>query len=149
MRRVITLILIAFAISSCSQKAKVRRAEKKVVKLTKKYPELLQKDTLKIVDTVVIKSITHDTVAKIVYHDSVTVVDNERVYLKYFYDTVRKEIYHEVECKSDTVIREHEVVYDKVVVREKPNYWILFLVVVVCLIVYRLVNTIKSLDNKS
>lgn len=149
MRRIITLILIAFALTSCSHKAKVRRAEKKVVKLTKKYPELLQKDTVKIIDTVVVESVTHDTVTKMVYHDSVTVVDNERVYLKYFYDTVRKEIYHEVECKADTVIREHEVVHDKVVVREKPNYWILFLVVVVCFIVYRLINTVKSLDNKS
>ena len=137
MRRVVTLILIAFVLTSCSYDAKIRRAEKKVVKLSKKYPELVQKDTVTIIDTVVIESVTHDTVTSIVYHDSVTVVDNEKVYLKYFYDTLRREIYHEVECKGDTIIREHEVVTNKVVVKDRFKWWKLFLGIIILLSAYR------------
>ena len=42
----------------------------------------------------------HDTITKIVKHDSTIVVDNERVYLKYFYDTITNNIIHEYECKE-------------------------------------------------
>jgi hypothetical protein len=52
------------------------------------------------------------------------VVNNEKVYLKYFYDTLTKEIYHEVTCYGDTVyfIKEVQVLVDKVIV-EELTWW--------------------------
>lgn len=89
-------------------------------------PDRFTADTILVHDTIVIKSVTHDTIREIVYHDTVTVVNNDRVSLKYFYDTTRLEIWHEVECRGDTVYYEKELVVPQII--EKPvktNYWIL------------------------
>ena len=52
-------------------------------------------------------------------------------YLKYFYDTLRQEIYHEVECKGDTIIREVLVPVDKIKVIEKDNRFNIILIVLI------------------
>ena len=96
--------------------------QKRLNRLIDKHPELLQKDTLNLVlhDTIVIESISHDTTTQIFYHDTTTVINNERIILKYFHDSLTKEIHHYVECKADTVtiIKEVAVPFEKVVVVE-------------------------------
>jgi hypothetical protein len=82
---------------------------------------LVIKDTIKVIDTVVIESYRIDTLNTFTRHDSVVVFNTDKVYLKYFYDTLRQEIYHEVICRGDTLIREVLVPVDKVKVIEKDN----------------------------
>lgn len=131
------LLLIAtcalFALTtSCSPQKKLNR-------LVKKHPELVRQDTIKIVDTIYIQQVNIDTVTKIIEHDSVVVINNDKVLLKYFYDTLRQEIYHDVTCKEDTVIYEREIVHDTIEV--KPNYttfwWVLILSILVAFLFWK------------
>ena len=96
--------------------------QKKLNRLISKHPELLQQDTLNLVihDTVVIESVSHDTTTQFVYHDSTIIVNNEKVFAKYFYDTITREFHHYVECKGDTVtiVIEKAVPVDRVVIKE-------------------------------
>ncbi len=83
-----------------------------------KHPELIQKDTITIIDTVIVPEYTHDTTTLIRFHDSVTVINNERIRIKYFYDTLKETIHHQYTCFGDTVIKETIVPYETVVVQE-------------------------------
>jgi len=116
--------LILFSISliflySCSPQKKLNR-------LIKKHPELLEisYDTIRVRDTIYIETSRNDTTTLIQKHDSTIVINNEKIYLKYFYDTLTREIYHEVECKGDTVYYYKEIPYkvEKVVFKEL-SWW--------------------------
>jgi len=87
-------------------------------KLIKKFPHLVQLDTIRIVDTVIVPTIEHDTttIFKVSTHD--TVINSEKVFLKYFYDTLTREIHHEYTCLGDTIIQEKIVPYEKIVIQE-------------------------------
>ena len=102
------LIIILIVLSSCTPQKRLNR-------LVKKNPELIRVDTLRIIDTVIIDSYHFDTTTKFIEHKTVEVINNERVKLQYRYDTITKEIWHEVECKGDTIIRTHEVTHPTIV----------------------------------
>lgn len=91
-------------------------------RLITKHPELLQLDTIVIRDTIIIEDYVHDTTTVIRYHDSTTVIDNSKVILKYFYDTLTREIHHEYTCLGDTIIQEKIVQVEKVVYKEL-SWW--------------------------
>lgn len=86
--------------------------------MLKKNPQLIELDTIRVIDTVIIDNYTYDTITNIHLHDSTTVINNEKVILKYFYDTLTREIWHEVECLGDTVIKETVVQVEKVVYKQ-------------------------------
>jgi len=113
--RSLSFILILIFIIACSPQKKLNR-------LIKKHPELLTQDTLNLVihDTIYVENVYYDTVTQLSYHDSTIVVNNEKVYLKYFYDTLTREIFHEVTCYGDTVYytKEIPVIVDKIVIKE-------------------------------
>ena len=121
------LLLILIFLTSCnpqnSLNRKVRRAENYAYK-----HGLVIKDTIKVVDTVVINNYRIDTLNTFTRHDSTVVFNTDKVYLKYFYDTLRQEIYHEVECRGDTIIREILVPVDKWQVIEKDNRFNIILI---------------------
>jgi hypothetical protein len=96
--------------------------QKRLNKLIKKHPTLVQLDTIVIRDTIVIEDYSHDTTTIFQFHDSTTVVNNEKVILKYFYDTLTREIHHEYICLGDTVIQEKIVQVEKVVYKEL-SWW--------------------------
>ena len=121
------LILCIFLIS-CNPQNRLNRKVKRAENYAYKHG-LVIKDTIKVVDTVIVDNYIHDTTATIIKHDSTIVVNNEKVFLRYFYDTLRQEIYHEVECKGDTIIREVLVPVDKVKVIEKDNRYMIILIV--------------------
>ena len=79
-------------------------------------------DTVVVRDTVVIESYVYDTTTIIKLHDTTTVFNNERVVLKYFYDTLREIIHHDVECLGDTVYIETLVPIEKAVYKEL-SWW--------------------------
>ena len=122
------LLLIVIFLVSCNPQKRLNRKVKRAENYAYKHG-LVIKDTIKVVDTVIVDNYIHDTTATFYTSDSITVIDNSRVLLKYFYDTLRQEIYHEVECKGDTIIREVLVPVDKIKVIEKDNRYMIILIV--------------------
>lgn len=124
-----TYISIIALLISCSPQKRLNR-------IIKNNPQLLQRDTLKIVvrDTIIIESQTYDTITKFFHSDTIQVIDNSRITLKYYYDTIEKNIYHSVDYKTDTIFFEKivPVEVERVVIKEltwwqKNNQWIIFL----------------------
>jgi aspartate carbamoyltransferase regulatory subunit len=105
------------------------RASRKIKKAMRLDPARFKKDTIIIRDTVIVKSVQVDTVTSIEYHDTIKVIDNSKVVLKYFYDSTTREIWHEVECKGDTVFIENEIIVEKVTTGNQKQciIWIVLL----------------------
>ena len=122
------LLLIVIFLVSCNPQKRLNRKVKRAENYAYKHG-LVIKDTIKVIDTVIVDNYIHDTTATFYRHDSITVVNNEKVFLRYFYDTLRQEIYHEIECKGDTIIREVLVPVDKIKVIEKDNRFMIIIVV--------------------
>ena len=114
------LLLILIFLVSCNPQNRLNRKVKRAENYAYKHG-LVIKDTIKVIDTVIVESYIYDTTATFYTHDSITVIDNSQVLLRYFYDTLRQEIYHEIECRGDTLIREVLVPVDKIRVIEKDN----------------------------
>ncbi len=111
----IQITLISLLFICCSPQERLNR-------LIPKHPTLLQKDTIIVRDTVVVENYNYDTTTIIKLHDTTTVINNERVVLKYYYDTLREVIHHDVECLGDTVYIETLVPVEKAVFREL-SWW--------------------------
>ncbi len=124
------IILILIFLTSCNPQNRLNRKVKRAENYAYKHG-LVIKDTIKVIDTVVIESYRIDTLNTFTRHDSVVIFNNDKVYLKYFYDTLRQEIYHEIECKGDTIIREVLVPVDKIKVIEKDNRFNIILIVLI------------------
>lgn len=123
------ILIICIFFISCSPQNRLNRKVKRAENYAYKHG-LVIKDTVKVIDTVIVQSYIHDTTATFYRHDSTIVVNNEKVYLKYFYDTLRQEIYHEVECKGDTIVRDVLVPVDKIKVIEKDSRFNIILIVI-------------------
>ena len=96
-KRHIIQVLTVVLLFSCSPQKRLNR-------LIKKHPFLVELDTIRIIDTVITPTIQHDTttVFKVSTHD--TVINNEKVFLKYFYDTLTREIHHEYICFGSSIV---------------------------------------------
>jgi hypothetical protein len=123
-------ILTIVCIFSCNPQNRLNRKIKRAENYAYKHG-LVIKDTIKVIDTVIVDNYIHDTTATFYRHDSITVVNNEKVFLRYFYDTLRQEIYHEVECKGDTLIKEVLIPVDKIKVIEKDNRFNIVLIILI------------------
>tara|TARA_R100001463_G_scaffold81222_2_gene135776 strand:- start:332 stop:760 length:429 start_codon:yes stop_codon:yes gene_type:complete len=108
------ILIICFLIS-CSPQKRLNR-------LVRKYPQLTQLDTIRIIDTIVIDNFNYDTIETVNYHDTTIIVNNERIEARYFYDTLRQEIYHEITCKSDTIIQDRFIPVETVIVQEQKTW---------------------------
>jgi len=113
--KVAILFLLLYFLFSCTPQRRLNR-------LLTNHPELLEKDTIIVRDTVVVENYNYDTTTIIRLHDTTTVINNERVVLKYYYDTLREIIHHDVECLGDTVYIETLVPIEKAVFREL-SWW--------------------------
>lgn len=114
---VLALILI---LSSCSLEQRVekklRRAERKIEKLTILYPQLLKRDTINDTIQITIPQVEVDTFFKTQDGDTVTLY-KDRLRIQYVRqgDTV----YLSGECKSDTIYKTVSVPFEQVVVRKQ------------------------------
>ena len=117
--------IIAIGLLSCSPQKRLNR-------LVKKNPELIQNDTVIVHDTVIIPTIQIDTTTIFIPHKTVEVINNEKVRLQYRYDTITREIYHEVECKGDTLVREILVPVEKYNITNDYSFvkWIVVLLII-------------------
>tara|TARA_R110002020_G_scaffold371_9_gene1952 strand:+ start:1265 stop:1693 length:429 start_codon:yes stop_codon:yes gene_type:complete len=114
-KKSISQILIICFLISCSPQKRLNR-------LVRKYPQLTQLDTIRIIDTIVIDNFNYDTIETVNYHDTTIIVNNERIEARYFYDTLRQEIYHEITCKSDTIIQDRFIPIETVIVQEQKTW---------------------------
>ena len=113
--KVTILFSLLYFLFSCTPQRRLNR-------LLTNHPELLEKDTIIVRDTVVVQNYNYDTTTIIRLHDTTTVINNERVVLKYYYDTLREIIHHDVECLGDTVYIETLVPIEKAVYKEL-SWW--------------------------
>ena len=125
--------------------------QKKLNRLINKHPELLETkiDTIVVRDTIVIENYDTTVLSKLIKSDSTIVIDNSKVFLKYYYDTLRQEIHHQVECFGDTVYYYKEVPYkvEKVVFKEL-TWWQQYkhLIIIFALLILALI-VLKKISN--
>jgi hypothetical protein len=125
--------------------------QKRLNRLIKKHPELLETkiDTIVVRDTIVIENYDTTVLSKLIKSDSTIVIDNSKVFLKYYYDTLRQEIHHQVECFGDTIFFYKEVPYkvEKVVYKEL-TWWQQYkhLILVFALLILALI-VLKKVSN--
>lgn len=126
MRWLVRSILL-LSLMSCSAQWHLKKA-------VQKDPLILQKDTLSVVDTVVMPPVAITDTVTLKQHDTITVIkDRLKVEVVRKLDT----IIINAECASDTIVRTIEVPYDKVVYveKEKPmqviQRWMAYLLLLV------------------
>ncbi len=114
------LFLIAIILNSCSLEkrleSKLKRAERKIEKLTIKYPKLLKRDTVQDTFSITIPLIKHDTTFIDTTSDT-TYIYKDKLRIKYI--RVGDTTYIEGECKGDTIVRTVEIPIERVVVRKQ------------------------------
>jgi hypothetical protein len=113
MKKLISIALLLVLMGGCSADWHVRRA-------LKKNPLLLQKDTLRVNDTIVTESISHDTMLHFNTLFDTIRIDKERLSVRIV--RVNDSIYVRGECKSDTIYRTIEVPIEKIVYSQKERF---------------------------
>ena len=114
--------------------------QKRLNRIVRNNPHLLVKDTIRVVDTIVIDNYSFDTITSIEFHDTVIIQNNDRVEARYYYDTLKKEIHHYIECKSDTIVKDRFIPVEKVIIQEQTlweKYGSLVIIALIFLIILR------------
>ena len=131
-KRILLIAIVLFVLSiiagSCSPQKRINR-------IVKNHPHLVQKDTVHIHDTIVVEAYKYDTITKFLTNTKVEVINNERVRLQYFYDTVTNEIHHEVECHEQRIVYERSFIVDKVITTHDWQKYVVWLVILLVVIV--------------
>lgn len=108
-------------------------------RIIRRHPELARTTTETRIDTIVIQRFDTITNTKIVYHDSTIVINNERVKLQYFYDTLNKEIWHEVECKEIYITDTNIVEIQRIEAQVKSSTnWLFSVLAMITLLLFML-----------
>mgnify|MGYP003133386335 CR=1 FL=1 len=147
-KRKIKIISIFCLLISCSPQQRLNH-------LLHRHPHLsnMSADTLKMTDTLRIESVTHDTTTIFQRYDTTIIMNTEKIFAKYVFDTITKEIHHEIKCIGDTIFYYKEIPYEvqKIVYQEKENnfkdylvWGSIFLGLIILLIV---IKQIKDLFN--
>lgn len=120
---------------SCAPQKQLNRKLDRAERFARKHG-LVVSDTITIRDTIIVESYSIDTVTKIETHDTVTVINNDRVRLEYIYIPEKQTIEHFVECKEDTVFYTKMIPVDRItkVEKEKTPIWVWILVGALALI---------------
>lgn len=124
MKTLFKLFLIVFLTSgiwSCSANWHLRKA-------ISKNPDLLKPSYVIISDTLIVPSVQHDTIFQFGLVRDTIVMVQDRLTVRYFYNTKDSTVYLQGECKADTIIREIKVPCPEQVVYEKGGKewpWIL------------------------
>lgn len=129
----IVVIALCILYTSCTPQKKLQR-------LLDKHPELTQKDTLTIRDTITTETISHDTLLNWATLYDTTYIEKDRLRIKVI--KVNDSIYIKGECVGDTIYYEKIVSVDKVIYKKDSkfkfkNSWI-FILLLIFVIVYLL-----------
>ena len=108
-------LLVILLFCSCMT---LRRAEKKIIRLTERFPALLKEDTLTISDTTFIDAIEADT-AFLIDFDTIT-LEKEKLVIRVIREN--DTIYLEGKVKPEVIVKTHYIPITKTVV-VKPTKW--------------------------
>ena len=123
--------------------------QKRLNRLIKKHPHLTEVsiDTIKVRDTIYIENYDTTVLSSIIKHDTTIIVNNDRTFARYYYDTLRQEIYHDIKCIGDTVYYYKEIPYkvEKVVFKEL-SWWQKYkdIIIIISLLILALVILKKA-----
>ena len=87
--------------------------QKRLNRLVRNHPHLSK------IDTIIVPNYSYDTIETVTFHDTTIIVNNDRIEARYYFDTLRKEIYHEITCKNDTIIENRFIPYETVTIQEQ------------------------------
>ncbi len=131
--------------------------QRRFTRLIDKYPHLLTTDTLTIHDTVRVEvpKVVHDTIINEHFFTQITrdtlVLQKERLTVKIFHDTIKKNVYIKGECDTITVekIVERKIpikYYEKTPTWKKIINWALLAAIILAILygLYRLFNFVKK-----
>ena len=130
-------IAMLVVVTSCSSERRLERKWERLERFAEKTDQtLIDTIQVEIIDTVITEELLRDTITKLVYNDTTIVINDERVSVKYVYDTLTEDIYHEVLVKADTIIKtiRVDVPVDRVVITENKKslpWWTWFLAIAV------------------
>lgn len=116
MKKILIYFILLFIITSCSEARKFRRAEKKIYRLTQKYPDLLKKDTLHDTFSIITPEVRYDTQFVDKPGDT-TYINNGKLEIKYV--RIGDTTYIEGKCKSDTIVQTVEIPVERIVIRKE------------------------------
>ena len=123
--------------------------QKRLNRLIKKHPELTETsyDTIRLHDTIYVENYDTTILNNIIKHDTTIIVNNDRTFARYYYDTLRQEIFHEINCIGDTVFYYKEIPYkvEKVVFKEL-SWWQKYkdIIIIISLLILALVILKKA-----
>jgi len=131
--------------------------QRRFTRLIDKYPHLLTTDTLTIHDTVRVEvpKVVHDTIINEHFFTEITrdtlVLQKERLTIKIFHDTIKKNVYIKGECDTITVekIVERKIpikYYERTPTWKKIINWILLAAIILAILygLFRLFNFVKK-----
>lgn len=116
MRKILIYFILLLVTTSCSEAKKLRRAEKKIYRLTQKYPDLLKQDTLHDTFSIITPEVRYDT-QFIDKPGDTTYINNGKLEIKYV--RIGDTTFIEGKCKSDTIIQTVEIPVERIVVRKE------------------------------
>lgn len=144
------LLIVLLVIISCTP-------QRRFTRLIDKFPHLLTTDTLTIHDTVKVEipKVVHDTLISQHFFTQITrdtlVIQKERLTVKIFHDTIKKNVYIKGQCDTITVekIVERKIpikYYEKTPTWKKIINWILLIAIILAILygLYRLLNFLKK-----
>ena len=124
--RVSSFIILLAILFSCSPQKRLNR-------LLKKHPELVQTDTIWKTVTVIVEAVKIDTTFKF-KHDTITIVE-DRLTVKTFFNYHDSTIYISAKCESDTIIREIPVQVQSVTAKDTTD-WNFYLLIILGILVF-------------
>ncbi len=135
----LVVIIILLAVIGCSPQKKLNR-------LIKKHPELLQADTILWADTLIRWGIRVDTAASI--HFDTLIIEKEKLRIRLI--RVRDSIFVKGEIKIDTFYYERKIPYQVAVVKELTFWekygifiWILIFLLLLIVVLYLIKRIFK------
>lgn len=136
--RWLSVLFLSIILTSCGAQWHLKKA-------LKKDPSILQKDTVTVVDTIVLKPVEVKDTAVLNSVDTVTII-KEKLKVNIFrsFDTIRVDAI----CDADTVVSIVEVPYEKIVYVEKKNWLdkmiVLFRYIFTGAVLLLVINLIRS-----
>lgn len=118
--KTLLIALLCLSFASCSiesrTKRKIRRAERKIEKITIKYPQLLKQDTIHEKIEIITPAVKLDTIHRLIYGDTVY-MDKDKLRIKYIIQN--DTLLLSAECESDTIIKEVSIPFQQIVVQKR------------------------------
>ena len=118
--KTLLIALICLSFASCSiesrTKRKISRAERKIEKITIKYPQLLKQDTIHETIEIITPAVKLDTIHRIIYGDTVY-LDKDKLKVKYIIQN--DTLLLSAECASDTIYKEVSIPFQQIVVKKR------------------------------